>query len=92
VPEDLLDRANRIADVCEAHGVTLPAAAAQFVLGHPAVATVCLGARSAEQIQRNATLFDDPIPELLWADLREQGLLRSDAPTPIAGIDAEAGR
>ena len=51
---ELLQRANRIADVCEAHGVTLPQAAIAFPLGHPVVAGVVVGMRSAEEARRNA--------------------------------------
>ena len=82
VPADLLERVNAIADVCEAHGVTLPAAAIQFTLGHPAVSTVCTGARSADQVTRNAALFDVPIPDGLWSALTAAGLLRDGTPTP----------
>jgi D-threo-aldose 1-dehydrogenase len=84
VPADvaLVERANRIADVCERHGSTLPQAAAQFPLAHPAVATVCLGARSPEQVARNAALFERPVPDDLWRELAEVGLLRMDAPVP----------
>jgi D-threo-aldose 1-dehydrogenase len=78
---ELVGRANRIADVCERHGTTLPAAAAQFPLGHPAVATICLGARSARQVSRNAALFDTSVPEDVWRELVAEGLLRADAPT-----------
>ena len=81
-PAALVERATAIADVCERHGVSLPAAATQFALGHPAVATVCTGARSAEQVRRNASLFDVDIPTGLWSDLVEAGLLRSDSPSP----------
>ena len=80
--EELLARVGAIADVCEANGVSLPAAALQFALGHPAVATVCTGARSAAQVRRNAGLFDLPIPDSLWADLASAGLLRADTPLP----------
>jgi D-threo-aldose 1-dehydrogenase len=84
VPADaeLVERANRIADVCERHGCTLPQAAVQFPLAHPAVATVCLGARSPEQVERNAALFDQPVPDELWRELADAGLLRVDAPVP----------
>jgi D-threo-aldose 1-dehydrogenase len=82
VPQ-VLARANRIADVCERHEVGLPAAAVQFVLGHPVIATACLGARSAAEVARNATLLDVPVPEALWADLKAQDLLRQDAPVPV---------
>jgi D-threo-aldose 1-dehydrogenase len=79
---ELVERANRIADVCERHGCTLPQAAVRFPLAHPAVATVCLGARSAEQVARNAALFDQPVPDELWRELADAGLLRVDAPVP----------
>jgi D-threo-aldose 1-dehydrogenase len=81
-PAELLERVNAIADVCEAHGVTLPAVALQFALGHPAVATVCTGARSADQVQRNARLFGVAIPDGLWSSLTAAGLLRAATQTP----------
>ena len=81
-PAALLEQVNAIADVCEAHGVSLPAAAIQFALGHPAVATVCTGARSADQVVRNAELFKVPIPAELWSALAAAGLLQPGTPTP----------
>jgi D-threo-aldose 1-dehydrogenase len=72
---ELVARATRIAETCERHGVSLPQAAAQFPLRHPAVATVCLGTRTAAQAERNAALFDKPVPEELWRELTETGLL-----------------
>ena len=81
-PASVIARVNAIADVCEAHGVPLPAAALQFALGHPAVATVCTGARSAEQVVRNAALFAIPIPDELWSDLASAGLVDPNAPFP----------
>jgi D-threo-aldose 1-dehydrogenase len=73
---EVLARANRIADVCERHGVALPAAAVHFVLRHPVIATACLGARSAAEVERNATLLDVQVPEELWSELKHEGLLR----------------
>ena len=81
-PPEILARVHRIADVLERHGTTLPQAAAQFALAHPAVATVCLGARSAAQVERNAALFDAPVPEQAWQELVAEGLLRETAPVP----------
>ena len=81
-PRELVARARRIAAVCGRHGVTLPAAALAFPLAHPAVASVCVGARSAAQVERNAALFATRIPAGLWAELRAEGLLREDAPAP----------
>jgi D-threo-aldose 1-dehydrogenase len=81
-PAALLQRASRIADVCERFATTLPAAAAQFPLAHPAVASVCLGMRSPGQVRRNTALFDTPVPAELWPALKAEGLLRADAPVP----------
>jgi D-threo-aldose 1-dehydrogenase len=81
-PAALVERATAIADACESHGTSLPVAATQFALGHPAVATVCTGARSPEQVRRNASLFDVNIPTGLWSDLVAAGLIRSDSPWP----------
>jgi D-threo-aldose 1-dehydrogenase len=81
-PPDLVRRASAIASVCERHGTTLPAAAIAFPLGHPAVVSVCVGARSAEQMERNAALYRERIPPDLWSELKEKGLLREDAPVP----------
>jgi D-threo-aldose 1-dehydrogenase len=68
--------------VCERHGVDLAAAALQLPLQHPAVASVVCGARSAAEISTNLHLMSQPIPADLWAELKTEGLIRSDAPTP----------
>ncbi|HEV2784542.1 MAG TPA: aldo/keto reductase [Actinophytocola sp.] len=81
-PADLHARALRIGEVCARHGVSLPQAAMAFVAAHPAVASVVVGARTAEQITRNAKLFAAPVPPALWSDLVDAGLLRQDAPVP----------
>lgn len=80
--QEVIARANQIADVCERHGVTLPQAAAQFPLNHPAVATVVLGARTASEVTRNATLFDRPVPLECWQELVAEGLLADNVPMP----------
>src|ERR1051326_4527911 len=82
-PPDVLQRVQQIAAVCERHGVRLPAAAVQFVLAHPAITTACLGARTAAEVERNAALFKATIPKELWADLKGEGLLRTDAPVQV---------
>ena len=51
-PPSVVRRAREIARICQRHGTTLPAAAIAFPLAHPAVVSVCLGARSGEQIER----------------------------------------
>ncbi|WP_037886356.1 aldo/keto reductase [Streptomyces sp. NRRL S-646] len=78
-PPALVARARTIADVCEAHGTSLPAAAIAFPHTHPSIINVTLGMRTAEQVGRNVELHDQRVPDALWDDLRTQGLIRSDA-------------
>lgn len=80
--EALNQRVGRIQAICESHGVPLAAAALQFPLGHPSVAAVIPGARSASQVRRNLEVFRMDIPAALWAELQHEGLLRADAPVP----------
>jgi D-threo-aldose 1-dehydrogenase len=81
-PDDVVERVNRIQAVCERHGVPPAAAALQFPLGHPDVASVIPGAAGATQARRNVEAFSHPIPADLWAELRTEGLIRDDAPVP----------
>ncbi|MFE9425979.1 aldo/keto reductase [Kitasatospora sp. NPDC006697] len=83
---DLVDRARAIAELCEQHGTTLPAAAIAFPFTHPAVVNVTLGMRTAEQVARNAELAGRPVPAALWEHLRSAGLIRSDVPSPDAAV------
>jgi D-threo-aldose 1-dehydrogenase len=80
--QSLIDKANKLADVCESHGTTLPAAALAFPLAHPAVAGIAVGCRNAEEVHTNAALARAEVPTALWPDLKSAGLLREDAPTP----------
>jgi D-threo-aldose 1-dehydrogenase len=77
-----LARANRIKAVCARYEVALPAAALQFPFAHPRVCTVLIGFRSIGQLEQNLAWLDAPIPADLWTDLKVEGLLRADAPTP----------
>ncbi|GLZ32820.1 oxidoreductase [Lentzea sp. NBRC 105346] len=81
-PSELVERARSIAAVCERHGVTLPQVAIQFAFGHPAVVSVVIGSRTAEQMHGNAAYFSAAIPAELWDDLRSEGLLGAEVPTP----------
>ncbi|MEY9947425.1 aldo/keto reductase [Kitasatospora sp. GAS1066B] len=81
-PAPLLDRALRLKSLAERHGVPLRAAALQFPFGHPAVAGVLVGLRSAAQAQDAAAMLRLPVPDALWEDLRATGLLAADVPVP----------
>lgn len=79
---DELARAGRIQAVCERYGVPLAAAALQFPLGHPSVASVIPGALAPEHVRRNVDHFRHPVPPEVWTELKAAGLLREDAPVP----------
>jgi D-threo-aldose 1-dehydrogenase len=81
-PADLLERAQEIRDVCGRHRVPLKAAAVQFPLGHPAVECVVVGCRSAAQLDESLAMFELDISPDLWRDLKAEGLLPAEAPTP----------
>ncbi len=82
VTQAWLDKALRIKAVCDRHGVPLKAAAIQFPLGHPAVATILAGSRSVAEVEDNAAMLGHPIPNDLWAELRHEGLIGAHVPTP----------
>ena len=80
---ELLARARRLDEVCRRHGVPLKAAAVQFPLGHPAVAAVLVGCRSRAELAENLRMAETAIPLSLWQELKAEGLLTEEVPTPI---------
>lgn len=81
-PKVILDRALRLKAVAERYDVPLRALALRFPFGHPAVASVLVGTRSAHEVRDAAALLARRIPADLWAELRAAGLLPDDVPVP----------
>jgi D-threo-aldose 1-dehydrogenase len=81
-PDHILERVRRIQSVCESFGVPLSTAALRFPGAHPAVASVIFGPRSADEVQNNLEQFAKPIDPALWRTLKNEQLVRADAPTP----------
>ncbi|WP_343036033.1 aldo/keto reductase [Hongsoonwoonella zoysiae] len=81
-PPEILDRVGKIEAVCERHGVRMLDAAFQFPLHHPAVVSIIPGGQGVEEMRSNLSASKADIPPALWADLKSEGLLRQDAPTP----------
>jgi D-threo-aldose 1-dehydrogenase len=77
-----LKRALAMQAVCARHGIPLAAAALQFPLAHPAVATVLVGVRSVAELEENARLFTLPIPRDMWLELRSEGHIPARVPLP----------
>ena len=80
--EDILTKVRGIQKVCSRYDIPLQAAALQFTLGHPCVAAIIPGAVSADEVSQNLAHFRTAIPGDLWAELKTEGLLHPDAPTP----------
>lgn len=80
-PPEIVERVGAIEDICARHGVPLAAAALQFPLAHPQVAAVVPGMGSARQVEDALALMAQAVPAALWAELKDAGLIRQDAPT-----------
>lgn len=81
-PPEIVERVRKVEAIALSHGVPLKAAALQFPLAHPAVASVIPGARSAAEVKENFQLMSVPVPGDFWEKLKTDGLLPEEAPTP----------
>jgi len=79
---EIVARTSELEQVCARHGAPLAAAALQFPLHHPAVASVVVGHEHASEVTRNVDLLEGPIPVALWSELKDRLLIPSEAPTP----------
>jgi D-threo-aldose 1-dehydrogenase len=81
-PQTVVERVRRIESCCDHYRVPLAAAAIQFPLAHPQVASVIPGLGSRQHLERTLSLYETKIPDLFWQELKSEGLLRADAPVP----------
>ena len=81
-PEPVIKKVAAIERLCDEFEVPMAAAALQFPLAHPAVASVIPGIGKVSRIDQTLSLFATEIPDEFWQDLRKHGLIRDDAPTP----------
>jgi D-threo-aldose 1-dehydrogenase len=77
-PAALLDRARRLAAVCDKYKVPLPAAALQFSLRDPRIASTIVGFTKVERIAQTLALARHPIPDAIWPELDAIGFDRID--------------
>lgn len=78
---EIMDRARRIGETCQRHGVGIRAAALQFPLHHPAIKSVPAGMRAVHEVTQNAADMARAIPSALWHDLKQAGLIDPACPT-----------
>ena len=73
--DEIVARAKTICDFLKERNVPLIAAAVQFPMRHPAVTAVVTGPRNVSELQTYVDSFDFPIPESVWVDLENSGLV-----------------
>ncbi|WP_136588126.1 MULTISPECIES: aldo/keto reductase [Actinomycetes] len=71
-PAALIEGARDMASLCRKYDVSLPDAAVQFALRHPAVRSVVLGARTVDHVVSGVDRAAATIPDELWARLDER--------------------
>jgi D-threo-aldose 1-dehydrogenase len=74
-PPEIIEKARAIGAFLEKFNISLPAAALQFPLRHPAVASVLTGAGSLKELRENIAHFDAQIPDELWSQMEDEGLI-----------------
>jgi D-threo-aldose 1-dehydrogenase len=83
-PEDVVKKVAAIESLCGEFDIPMAAAALQFPLAHPAVASVIPGIGKVSRIDQTLNLFATEIPDEFWQALSDRGLIRDDAPTPAS--------
>jgi D-threo-aldose 1-dehydrogenase len=81
-PEEIIERVRQLEAACDEYNIPLAAAALQFPLAHPTVASVIPGMSNPRRIKQTIELFTTVIPAEFWQALRDKELLHSAAPVP----------
>jgi D-threo-aldose 1-dehydrogenase len=81
-PPDVMNRVARMEMVCARHDVSLQAAAIQFPLAHPAIASVAAGYRNAAEVRTALAACAALVPDDFWHELKAERLLDPAAKTP----------
>ena len=88
-PDFVVQKTSHIEQICRSHGVSLPAAAMQFVLAHPIVVSACIGLGKPARVRGTLNLYHERIPDAFWNDLKTEKLIDEAAPTPVVGGSIE---
>ncbi len=84
------EKVDRIAAICHAYGIPTAAAAIQFPLAHPAVTGLLTGPANLGQLRQNLAWLGTGVPSSVWDELKREGLLEADTPTPGSDEIGEA--
>ncbi len=84
-PPSIIERVSAIESICDQFQVTLAAAALQFPLAHPAVASVIPGLATPRFVEGTISNYRERIPNAFWLALQEAELISPTAPCPTEG-------
>jgi D-threo-aldose 1-dehydrogenase len=73
--DEIIKKAQDIRGFLTERDIPLTAAALQFPLRHPAVTSVLTGSRSSAELLANIADFDRTLPENIWTELEDAGLI-----------------
>ncbi len=73
--DEIIKKAQDIGAFLNERDIPLTAAALQFPLRHPAVTSVLTGSRSSAELLSNIADFDRALPENIWTELEDAGLI-----------------
>ncbi|SHJ13626.1 D-threo-aldose 1-dehydrogenase [Shimia gijangensis] len=86
IPPEITGKVLEMTRICQTHDVPLPAAALQFPLAHPVVKSVIPGPRTPQELHQILGWWSHTIPAGLWSDLKDAGLIASEAPVPAGTL------
>jgi D-threo-aldose 1-dehydrogenase len=66
--------------LCAKHDVPVATACVAFALSPPGVACIALNTSRVEHVKRNVEMGHAVVPDRLWIDMKDAGLLRRDYP------------
>ena len=82
VNDDEIRKVAAISAVCRRFDVPMAAVAIRFPLTNPAVTGLLTGPATPDQVRQNLGWLETPIPDELWAELKNEGLLPARVPVP----------
>jgi D-threo-aldose 1-dehydrogenase len=82
IPNEAIEKRDRLRAVAARHGVDLRTAALQFSIAPDVAAALVVGCSNREQVLADYTSLETTIPHVFWSDLRSEGLLENDAAVP----------
>ncbi len=84
IPQEFMEKRERLNQIAQNHGTDLRTAALQFCAAPDVVSTVIPGTRYASQAKENVESMKVKIPMGFWEELKQEKLIAENAPVPGA--------